>query len=213
MLARLLKPKYGSISGSALRSRRRASGQIRQICGCVRSQATPAGAFGTCLGTALRGDVLDAQKSSDAKSRKRHARYAVGYGRPPTSSQFQPGQSGNPNGRPKGVRNASSMARDALERTINVKVKRAWRKMTVRKAAYLRLAERAVAGDAKALDYLLALESEEHPTGLIRPRPRDQPRRISRSCKIFFDRRRPSLPRPVINSPAATRQRRKGGKE
>ena len=69
------------------------------------------------------------------KFRNPCARYAVDYGRPPTSSQFQPGQSGNPNGRPKGGRNASSMARDALERTINVKVKRAWRKMTVRKAA------------------------------------------------------------------------------
>ena len=51
---------------------------------------------------------------------KPHARYAVGYGRPPTSSQFQPGQSGNPQGPPKGVHKASSMARDALERTINV---------------------------------------------------------------------------------------------
>ena len=37
--------------------------------------------------------------------------------------------------------------------------------MTVRKAAYLRLAERAVAGDAKALDYLLSLESEERSHG------------------------------------------------
>ena len=57
------------------------------------------------------------------KVRKPRARYAVGYGRPPTSSQFQPGQSGNPKGRPKGTRNASSMARDALERTVNIKVK------------------------------------------------------------------------------------------
>jgi hypothetical protein len=99
------------------------------------------------------------------KVRQRRARYAVGYGRPPTSSQFQPGLSGNPNGRPKGARNASSMARDALDRAINVKVKGIWRKMTVRKAAYLRLAERAVAGDAKAFDYLLSLESEQHPSG------------------------------------------------
>ena len=53
------------------------------------------------------------------------------------------------------------MARDALEGSINVKVRGTWRKMTVRKAAYLRLAEKAVAGDAKALAYLLSLESEE----------------------------------------------------
>ena len=125
------------------------------------------------------------------KVRNRRARYAVGYGRPPTSSQFQPGQSGNPNGRPKAVRNASSMARDALERTIKVNGK----KTTVRKAAYRSLAERAVAGDAKALDYLLALESEEHP-------PESEQAETERSAakdlailQDFFDRRRPSLPR------------------
>ena len=127
------------------------------------------------------------------KVRNRRARYAVGYGRPPTSSQFQPGQSGNPQGRPKGVRNASSMARDALERTINVKVKEL-AKMTVRKAAYRRLAERAVAGDAKALDYLLSLESEEHPPG---PDQAETERSAAKDLVIlqdFFDRRRASLP-------------------
>jgi hypothetical protein len=123
------------------------------------------------------------------KARNRRARYAVGYGRPPTSSQFQPGQSGNPQGRPKGVRNASSMARDALERTINVKVKGAWRKMTVRKAAYRRLAERAVAGDAL--------------------RPRDQPRRISRSFKIFSIVGAPAYRDTMISS--ADPARTKGG--
>jgi hypothetical protein len=31
--------------------------------------------------------------------------YEVGYGRPPKGSQFTPGRSGNPKGRPKGARN------------------------------------------------------------------------------------------------------------
>jgi len=129
------------------------------------------------------------------KVRNRRARYAVGYGRPPTSSQFQPGQSGNPQGRPKGMRNASSMARDALERMINIKVQRAWRKMTVRKAAYRRLAERAVAGDAKALDYLLSLESEEHPPGSDQAETERSAAKDLAILQDFFDRRSPSLPR------------------
>ena len=145
------------------------------------------------------------------KVRKPRARYAVGYGRPPTSSQFQPGQSGNPNGRPKGVRNASSMARDVLERTINVKVKRAWRKMTVRKAAYLRLAERAVAGDAKALDYLLSLESEEHPPGSDQAETERSAAKDLAILQDFFDRRRASLPQHDMMINSAHPARRKGG--
>jgi hypothetical protein len=114
----------------------------------------------------------------------------VGYGRPPTSSQFKPGQSGNRNGRPKGARNVSSMARDALDRTINVKEKGTCRKTTVRKAAYRRLAEKAANGDVKALDYLLSLENAERP-----PESDDtQNQRLSaRDLEIlqgFFDRER-----------------------
>lgn len=33
--------------------------------------------------------------------KKEQPRYEVGYGKPPHHSQFQRGQSGNPNGRPK----------------------------------------------------------------------------------------------------------------
>jgi hypothetical protein len=128
------------------------------------------------------------------KVRKPRASYVIGYGRPPSLSQFQPGQSGNPKGRPKGARNASSMARDVLERPINVKVNGTWRKMSVRKAAYNRLAEKAVAGDAKALDFLLSLESAEHPPQSDQP---DAERAAAKDLEIlqdFFDRRRAGLP-------------------
>jgi len=49
--------------------------------------------------------------SSDSDQRKRAQRppsapsYDVGFGKPPVRSRFEPGQSGNPRGRPKGSRN------------------------------------------------------------------------------------------------------------
>jgi uncharacterized protein DUF5681 len=143
------------------------------------------------------------------KVRNRRARYAVGYGRPPTSSQFQPGQSGNPKGRPKGTRNASSMARDALEGTTNVKVKGTWRKMTVRKAAYRSVGERAAAGDAKALDYLLSLESEERAPGP------DQPLSVKdfELLQGFFDRQRANISPPAQPPNASHQQRPKTEKD
>jgi hypothetical protein len=44
--------------------------------------------------------------------------YKVGYKRPPRHTQFKPGQSGNPRGRPKGLRNH----RTTLNRVMNEKV-------------------------------------------------------------------------------------------
>jgi hypothetical protein len=143
------------------------------------------------------------------KVRTRGARYSIGYGRPPTSSQFRPGQSGNPKGRPKGARNASSMAQDTLERTVNVKVKGTWRKMTVRKAAYLRLAERAVAGDAKALEYLLSLESDEGAAGSDHAPVQPLSTQDLELLQRFFDLRRASMPDVQPN----TCQRRNPEKE
>jgi hypothetical protein len=116
--------------------------------------------------------------------------YAVGYARPPTWTRFRPGQSGNPKGRPKGARNTASMARDALERTIDVAGNGTQRRMTVREVAYQRLAEKAVSGDIKALNFLLALENEEHQVGSDQPDAHTSPERALEIVEAFLDRRR-----------------------
>jgi hypothetical protein len=139
------------------------------------------------------------------KVRKPRSIYAVGYGRPPTSSQFKRGQSGNPKGRPKGARNASSMASDELERALNVKEKGKWRKTTVRKAAYRRLAEKAVAGDVKALDFLLELERAERPSQSEHAQTEPLSATDLELLQRFFDRRRAT---PQEGQPDAREQQR-----
>ena len=46
--------------------------------------------------------------------------YEIGYGRPPAATRFQPGQSGNPRGRPKGARSIGQMLQQALNRRVAV---------------------------------------------------------------------------------------------
>ena len=47
--------------------------------------------------------------------------YEVGYGKPPKHSQFRPGQSGNPAGRRKGVRNLKTDVKRTLATPVKVK--------------------------------------------------------------------------------------------
>jgi len=50
-----------------------------------------------------------------------HEPYEVGYGRPPKHSQFQKGQSGNLNGRPKGTQNLRDQMLEVYTRPVNLK--------------------------------------------------------------------------------------------
>lgn len=83
--------------------------------------------------------------------------YEVGYGKPPKHSQFKPGQSGNPRGRPKGSKNFKGDLLDVLSMTVQISENGRTKKISSQRAGLLRLREKALAGDARALDKLLEL--------------------------------------------------------
>jgi hypothetical protein len=86
----------------------------------------------------------------------------VGKGRPPTATRFKPGQSGNRKGRPKGSKNAQSLAKTELNRKVVVTVNGRKRSMTVAEIASRRLGDKAMAGDAKAFSFLIAIAGVGH---------------------------------------------------
>lgn len=83
--------------------------------------------------------------------------YEVGYGRPPAHSRFRPGQSGNPAGRRKGVRNLKTDVMRTLQAPIKVKEGGRLKTRSTQEGALLVLREKALRGDTRALDRLLEL--------------------------------------------------------
>lgn len=81
----------------------------------------------------------------------------VGYCSPPLHSRFGPGQSGNPRGRPKGSLNFATDLKNTLLAPVALNDGGKPRRVTTQKAALLRLREKALKGDVRALDKFLSL--------------------------------------------------------
>lgn len=81
----------------------------------------------------------------------------VGYRHPPKSTQFKPGESGNPKGRPRGSRTLASMLREVTEMKISVTEGGKVRRLPVLLVAFRRLVSDVVCGDRSALKFLLTL--------------------------------------------------------
>jgi hypothetical protein len=81
--------------------------------------------------------------------------YEVGRGRPPRTSQFKPGQSGNPGGRKKGSRNFKTIVLEVLDSEIELTEGGRKRKVPLIKAILLRQAQDALRGQPRAMDSLL----------------------------------------------------------
>ena len=91
---------------------------------------------------------------------KKDEDYEVGYAKPPKDTQFQKGQSGNKKGRPKGSRNFASDVDDILNAKITVNERGRPRTVSTQLAVLMRLREKALKGDARALDRLLSMADE-----------------------------------------------------
>lgn len=81
----------------------------------------------------------------------------TGYKRPPIKTRFKKGQSGNPKGRPKGVRNFKTDVKETLGRSVRVNEGGRLRNISAQQASLLRLCEKAVSGDLRAVDRILEL--------------------------------------------------------
>lgn len=79
----------------------------------------------------------------------------VGFGRPPRSHQFRPGQSGNPRGRPRGAKSESTLLRDILGRKIRHQTGDRGRMISILEGILLRMADQALRGEIKSATFLL----------------------------------------------------------
>ena len=79
----------------------------------------------------------------------------VGYGKPPRRHQFKPGQSGNPKGRKKGVKNEITILQELLQHTVALNERGKTRKIILLEAILRKVAEDGLRGNIKSVGFLL----------------------------------------------------------
>jgi len=82
---------------------------------------------------------------------------SVGYCRPPVAKQFKPGQSGNPRGRKKGVKNVAAIFNEALYRPVKIRTPGGVKTLPRIKAIVEVIMNKALAGDIPAVSKILEL--------------------------------------------------------
>lgn len=83
--------------------------------------------------------------------------FEVGYGKPPKATRFRKGQSGNPKGRPRGSKSASSLLEQALSAPVAINEGGTTRVIEQRIALFKSLVARAIKGDARAAALVVKL--------------------------------------------------------
>jgi hypothetical protein len=81
--------------------------------------------------------------------------YKVGYGKPPTQSQFTKGKSGNPKGRPKGSKNISTMLIRISNERVTITENGKPLRLSKAEVALRQLVNKSMKGEMRAIDRLL----------------------------------------------------------
>ncbi|MEQ9521443.1 MAG: DUF5681 domain-containing protein, partial [Thalassobaculum sp.] len=94
----------------------------------------------------------------------------AGYAQPPRQHRFRPGRSGNPKGRPKGVRNLASLLEAELRRPVTVTEGGRTRRVPKAAAMVASQIDKALKGDTRAFATVLQATAR-HPRGEPRGGP------------------------------------------
>ena len=103
-----------------------------------------------------REGTTDLPEADEAARETPTSEYEVGYGKPPKSTRFQPGQSGNPRGRPKGTKNLKTDLIEELQEKIEIREGNRSRKVTKQRAFVKALTNGSIKGNARSASLLLS---------------------------------------------------------
>ena len=106
--------------------------------------------------------------------------YKVGYKKPPKHTQFKKGTSGNKAGRPKGSKNLATWFHKELNQRVPISENGRPRTISKMEAFIKQLVNRALSGDAKAMQTFISLAKE---FGDLKMPDVSEPRRIT--LRIF----------------------------
>jgi hypothetical protein len=95
--------------------------------------------------------------ASSPSPQKASKAYEVGYGKPPKSGQFKPGQKANPHGRPKGQPSLEQLLLEEAARLVKIKVGDEITHASKERAIIRRLTDLAANGNIAAMRIYVSL--------------------------------------------------------